>query len=306
MNERHDEFRDLCALYALGSLGETDRARFEAHLQTGCIACAAELAECIEGTIALAHTVATPPDPKLRARVLAAIGMEARESARLEAVTTPEPSATAATDEPGIPAAGRWARTTAPRPDWAPRRTRLPDEPKRRFLRIPLVASLGWAAAIAAAILGVVEQKAVQQLERETASLRESQRQLESQLFEERRWAATMASPAARTALFTPTGAQGGDLSGWARYDASTQRAIIVLENLRLEPGHDFELWAIGPHGPRSLGVIQVESGGRAFVRLTRVVIPADLAAFAVSYEAKGGSPNPTAPAGPVVLVGNL
>ena len=41
MSERPDEFRHLCALYALGSLDEAEAARFEAHLRTGCSACQA-------------------------------------------------------------------------------------------------------------------------------------------------------------------------------------------------------------------------------------------------------------------------
>jgi anti-sigma-K factor RskA len=281
MSERPDEFRHLCALYALGSLDEAEAARFEAHLRTGCSACEAELAQCFEATYVLAKAVASPPDPALRARVLQDIANAA--------------------DSP--------ARSTSDAPV-RPRHVALPPNPgrrDRRIVRFPaIVATLGWAAAIAAAILGAVEQRVVRQLESEMTALRVQQTQLESQLLEERRWATTMASPAARTAVFAPTGAGGSNVSGWALYDPSTQRAIVVLENLQLEPGHDFELWAIGPRGPRSLGVIQVEFGGRAVVRLTRVVVPADLAAFAVSYEAAGGSPNPTAPAGPVVMVGNL
>ena len=283
MSERPDEFRHLCALYALGSLDEAEAARFEAHLRTGCSGCETELAQCFEGTYALANTVATPPDPALRTRVMQEIGNAA------------------AADSP--------ARSTSDAPV-RPRPVTLPPDPgrrERRIVRFPtVVATLGWAAAIAAAILGAVEQRVVRQLESELTALRVQQTQLESQLLEERRWATTMASPAARTAVFAPTSAGGSNVSGWALYDPSTQRAIVVLENLQLEPGHDFELWAIGPRGPRSLGVIQVEVGGRAVVRLTRVVVPADLAAFAVSYEAAGGSPNPTAPAGPVVMVGNL
>ncbi len=282
MSERHDEFRDLCALYALGSLDAAETARFEAHRRTGCSGCEAELAQCFEGTYALASTVATPPDPALRSRVMQDI------------------TNAAAADSPA----------TSPDSGVRPRLVALPPDPgrrDRRIVRFPaVVAALGWAAAIAVAILGAMEQRVVRQLESEMTALRAQQAQLESQLLDERRWATTMASPAARTAVFAPTGAASGDLSGWALYDPSTQRAIVVLENLRLEPGHDFELWAIGPRGPRSLGVIQVEFGGRAVVRLTRVVVPADLAAFAVSYEAAGGSPNPTAPAGPVVMVGSL
>ncbi len=274
MSERHDEFRDLCALYVLGSLEPREQALLEAHLRTGCSGCEEEIAACSEGGFAIAASAARDPDPELRGRVLQAIAVE-----------------------PGPAAAQR------PRPVPPP-----PPEPRRdrRFVRFPVIAALGWAAALAAAFVGHLEQRAVRRLEREMTALRDEQSRLETRLAEERLWGTSMASPAARTAVLAPTGAGRGEISGWALYDPSSQRAIVVLENLQLEPGHDFELWAIGPQGPRSLGVIQVETGGRALVRLTRVVVPADLAAFAVSYEASGGSPNPTAPAGPVVLAGSI
>jgi hypothetical protein len=151
-----------------------------------------------------------------------------------------------------------------------------------------------------------IQQRTLSNLSAEIASLRDQQAQLQRQLIEEQQWTASMASPIARVAFFAPTPDGAPNLSGWALYDPTSRRAILVLENLRAESDRDFELWAIRSGGPRSLGVITTDARGRALVRLSDIEDPTDLAAFAISNEAKGGSPNPNAPAGPVVLVGSL
>ena len=297
MSVRHDEWTELCALYALCALDAAESSRFETHLATPCHDCARVLAECAEGVSALAASAATPPAPALRTRILDAIAAEEglAGGAKEEKAKRVERAAEESAYPPPLPPPTRIQRLDTER-----------ERSDRRIVRIPFVAALGWAAALAAALLGIVEQRTVRRLESETVALRQQQARLEDHLAEEQRWAATMSSPAARTAILAATTQDRAGLSGWALYDPSAQRAVVVLENLQLEPGHDFQLWAIGPHGPRSLGVIQVETGGRAFMRLTRVVVPADISAFAVSYEAKGGSPNPTAPVGPVVMAGTL
>jgi hypothetical protein len=173
-------------------------------------------------------------------------------------------------------------------------------------VRFSLLAGLGWAAAVVFAVLGMFEQRAARQLQAELGALRVRHTLLEQQLAEERRWAAAMAAPTARVAALAPTPAGKPKQAGWALYDPSSRRAVVVLQNLEPEPGHDFELWGIGSRGPRSLGVIAVEPSGRAVVRLPHIDDPADLTAFAVSFESRGGSPNHQAPMGPVVMVGSL
>jgi anti-sigma-K factor RskA len=273
----HDEIRELCALYALGVLEEADRVRLEAHLGAGCAECEQELAACTEGVLALAASApATPPSPALRARILQAVR---------------EPRASRAAAAVAAAAAERRAE---------------PHPVRRPVVRFSLLAGLGWAAAVVFAVLGMFEQRAVHQLQAELGALRVRHTLLEQELAEERRWAAAMAAPTVRVAALAPTSAGKPAQAGWALYDPSSRRAILVLQNLEPEPGHDFELWGIGSRGPRSLGVIAVEPNGRAVVRLPHVADPADLTAFAVSYESRGGSPNHQAPTGPVVMVGSL
>ena len=74
------------------------------------------------------------------------------------------------------------------------------------------------------------------------------------------------------------------DLRAEVTYDPDTHRAIVRFTNYRPKAGRDYELWVV-PAGeqPRSLGVI---SGRREVV----VRGLPDIAAFAVSEEAAGGS----------------
>jgi anti-sigma-K factor RskA len=270
MSERHDEWIELCAGHALGSLSEADRVRLETHVATGCEECRAAIREFADATLAIAAAApAVAPPAGVRARVLEAV-------------------------------------SAAP----GPARARLQEcegDGTRRGRVVPFpVAALGWAAAAALLIVSVVQYRAVRALEARLDEVGAQQEQLARQLGDEREWAASMASPAAKTTLLAPTPAGAKALSGWALYDPSGRRAILVLENLELEPGHDYELWAIRGDGPRSLGLIAVEPGGRALVRLPEIPDPAGIAAFAVSYEAKGGSPDKRSPGGPVVMVGSL
>jgi anti-sigma-K factor RskA len=185
------------------------------------------------------------------------------------------------------------------------------DAPRRRSAgegtaRSTPLPWMGWALAAAFAAIAFFQFRTVEDLKGQLAGVESAQTDLATRLDDERQWTASMASPAAKVAFLTPTPDAREDWAGWGLYDPASKRAIIVLENLELTPDHDFELWAIGSDGPRSLGVVEIDAGGRALVRLPRVEDAPDLSAFAVSYEAKGGSPNPRQPAGPVVMVGNL
>ena len=74
----HEQFLDDLALYALGTLGESERAALEAHLAQ-CAACRRELQELWGdiGLLGLTTIGATPP-PHARARLLSALAKEPR------------------------------------------------------------------------------------------------------------------------------------------------------------------------------------------------------------------------------------
>ena len=95
-------------------------------------------------------------------------------------------------------------------------------------------------------------------------------------------------------------------MSARATYDPASRRAVIVFENITVPSGKDLELWALRGAGVASLGLIHPDENGRAVLRLEDVGDPAELAGFAVSLEAAGGSPSKTAPGGPVVMAGKF
>ena len=70
-----DETCEAAALYALGSLSQSESERFEQRLRSGCPLCLAELENCQEAAeLMLLATDAVEPDPGLEARLLARIG----------------------------------------------------------------------------------------------------------------------------------------------------------------------------------------------------------------------------------------
>jgi anti-sigma-K factor RskA len=77
----HDEYRDDCAAYALGALGEDEVAALHAHLET-CDECRLQLERLAAVTEALGRAVSPlAPPPALRARVLDAVAAEAGQLA---------------------------------------------------------------------------------------------------------------------------------------------------------------------------------------------------------------------------------
>jgi len=268
----HEHYLDLCAGQALDCLDVADREELEAHLRSGCPECEAALGEFSRASVLLAASsspVAAASD--LRDRVLAA-ALEAR-------------------------------------PGRGPSRV-VEGKPAR-----PLFAwTSGFAAAAAVlAVVAVFGWIQAGRLARELSSLRiesEANRDriagLEAVLDDQERWRRVLGATDARVAVLSPTPAGQSQARGRAVYDPGTRRAVVVLENLQVPSGRDYQLWAIRGAAPVSLGLIKVDTQGKAEVHLEDVGGPESLNAFAVSLEQAGGSPNPTAPTGPVVMLGKL
>ena len=75
----HEELRDHYELYAIGLADEPERNEIREHLGRGCEVCMTEMKRA-RGTAALllAGAPETAPSPKLRRRILAAVGFEQR------------------------------------------------------------------------------------------------------------------------------------------------------------------------------------------------------------------------------------
>jgi anti-sigma-K factor RskA len=89
-------------------------------------------------------------------------------------------------------------------------------------------------------------------------------------------------------------------------FDAASRRLLVTP--VTLDPGKgDAELWVIpvGNTVPVSLGVIDAKVAGSHQVDVPRAALLATGATFAISQEARGGSPTGAAQ-GPIVASGKL
>ena len=280
MIAHRDEHLDLCAALVTGSLDEADRFELERHLAGGCAQCERAISELSQGVERLAASATQAlPSPRLRERVLLQVRAEATGSR-----------------EHDLPPATEERRRTGSR--------RMIDLPARPRPMWP-----AWALAAAASLLAFATfsyWRQAQVLDGQLRSARDRVARVERELEEERAWAAVAASPGARVAELAP---QPGGVSlprVRAVYDPRSRRAIIAFDGLVTPAGSDFELWAVLPDGPKSLGVVRPDAAGHAEVRVPDAGDPTGLSAFAVSLEREGGSTDPRKPGGPVVLAGAL
>ncbi len=270
MTPHKDEYLELCPGYVLGNLTEEEARTLEAHLAEGCPACETEISRLGRGAMAFASATPRLLEPSsLRARVLDTVLRE------------------------GVQREGQRERRRAPIP-----------LPRRRTAPV-----LGWTFAVAAVLIAafaVHEWRAASRLEQDLAAARQEVTRLNQQIQSEREWAAVATAPQTRTIELKPTPAGEPQLHARVTYDPSTRRALVAVSAFVTPPGKDYQLWAITKTGPISLGLVRTDPQGRALIRLNDAGDPFTLAAFAVSLENAGGAPTPTAPAGPVVMVGKI
>ncbi len=86
----HEQWEELAAAHALGSLEPEDEQRFEAHLLT-CRECAAVQAdtEAVMAELATTADQVAPP-PELKARLMAAIHEESDDQPRMAVISSPD------------------------------------------------------------------------------------------------------------------------------------------------------------------------------------------------------------------------
>ncbi len=279
MSGHREEHFALCAGGVLGALDEPERRVLEQHLAEGCPDCEAELRRLADGAVLLAASApqVTAP-PALKSKVFDRIRAEGVER-------SPAP-----------------ARSTA---------RKVVELPPRRS-SAPLV----WAFAAAAAVLAVTSVSmwsTGQRLRGDLVAVRaqlDTQRQQladkQQELAEAQRWSELVEGAGTRLVDLQITPAGNAILKARALYDPQSHRAMIVFSNFTPPSGSDYELWALRDGKPASLGVIHADASGRAIIKLPDTGDPTNLGAFAVSLEKAGGSTTPTAPQGPVVMVGML
>jgi anti-sigma-K factor RskA len=277
VSEHHEDYLDRCAAEALGCIDPVDRRLLDEHLELGCSECEAALVEFSKAVVLLAASASTrQPGSSVRGRVLAA-------------AAGPRPDGRSSANGPGA------ALTVVPRAQssWT------------RWVPAALAAGLAVAA-----VGGWVEIRNLRgeigasqsELQRFRSSLEESQRELK----DEQLWAAVLGSPSVCVVPLqvTPDGQSG--LLARAIYEPETQRAVLLVQNLKAPGGRDYQLWEIRGAAPRSLGLIKTDAAGHAVLRLENLGERTGLSAFAISLEPQGGAPTRDKPTGPVVMVGTV
>jgi anti-sigma-K factor RskA len=300
---RHEDYKQLLALEAVGALDDEERARLGGHLPS-CPECREELREMSDAAASLLYTVApVRPSPETRSNILA----------RVRAVDPSEifvdPSEVAASPKAVDPSEAR-------------DRSRSSDgtrDPRALLGRLSLWQLFAWrpalgfgaaAAALAVVLLGLTSLSLWNRnnsLSAEVASLHNRLREAQGEVTDQRE---QLASARNVEELLSSPGVRVAELSGktpapqahaMLAYDRSTGRAVVMATGLPPCPeGHAYQLWLIADNKPLPGGTFKTDAQGRA--RMSDRLPPNHSApAFAVTLEREGGVP---APQGDIFLVG--
>jgi anti-sigma-K factor RskA len=298
VSEHVEEHLELCAALALGAITARDRESLAQHIAEGCPECEAALADYERAAVLLAASVPPAmPRPEVLEQLMQKVESGSNGKAS-DADASPRATGSSGSSMSARPAPSRPASKVIPLA-------------KGRSFEMP---EWGWMAAAAGfavttLLMGVWAFQLggdVRRLREELSDNGKVIASLNEQLGDEQHWSEVMTSPESRFAVLSATPSADLVMRGRVTFNPTTQRAVVVFENLRPTPGKAYELWAIFDTTPTSLGMIQTDDSGRAIVRIEKIGDPNHLVAFAVSLENPGGSPNKNAPAGPVVLLGKV
>jgi anti-sigma-K factor RskA len=258
----HEEFDELLALHAIGALDGDDRERLEAHLATGCAACAADLAEFERAGALLAWAPApvTPP-AALRERLLDSLEVR--------------------------PATPRGPIPFPPRIQ--------SGAPRSRPAAVAAAAVLLAAAAIAIVFLTtalIAAQSKLDESIRQLADARTREREKEAKLEKQDRMLGVVADPGVRIVPLSAGATAASSIS--VAWNAKAQRGLLVARNLpKVAPNRSYELWLIADGKPVPAAVFNTDGDGNAVIETDRIPAAAPQM-FAITEEPAGGSPAPT------------
>lgn len=301
---RHEDYKQLLALEAVGALDVEERARLEGHLPS-CAECREEVRELADAAASLAYTVApVQPPPSMRADILARVRAIAPSEVFVdssEAVDSPE-AVDSSEARDGRRAPARGVSDVRPLLGGFSLWQLLTGRP-----------ALGFGAAAAAVALVLLGATALslwsrnQSLSAEVARLYDRLRATESEASAQREQLASardvkdlLSSPGVRvTELAGKTPAPGG--RAMLAYDRSTGRAVIMATGLPPCPeGHAYQLWLIADNKPLPGGTFKADAEGHAEMA-DRLPAGHTAPTFAVTLEREGGVPSPE---GDIFLVG--
>ena len=86
--------------------------------------------------------------------------------------------------------------------------------------------------------------------------------------------------------------------------DEASNSGVLVIAGLsQLEPGKTYQVWLIDASGPKSAGLLTVDSNGQAVLVVTSELTIGEFDALGISIEPEGGSDQPT---GEIVVLSDL
>ncbi|HEX8286124.1 MAG TPA: anti-sigma factor [Pyrinomonadaceae bacterium] len=299
---RHEDYKQLLALEAVGALDRDERARLDGHLSS-CAECREELREMADAAASLAYTVApVQPPPSMRADLLARVRAVVPSEVFVDPSEAVDPSESRGPLAAAREAAGGGRRDARSLLDGFSLWQLLTGRPALGFGAAAAVLAL---VLLGAATLSLWGRN--QTLSAEVARLYDRLRATESEVNTQRE---QLASARDVKDLLSSPGVRVAELSGktpapeghaMLAYDRSTGRAVIMATGLPPCPeGHAYQLWLIADNKPLPGGTFKTDAGGRA--QMADRLPPGHAApTFAVTLEREGGVP---APQGDVFLVG--
>jgi len=155
--------------------------------------------------------------------------------------------------------------------------------------------ALGWAAAVAAVVIGVVLRQQNSDLHRRVGELESISSRQDRQLLEAKQLLATLTSPDAEHFTLV-AGTTRPQPEGKAIYIRGTGSLVFLASNMQAPPSQKiYELWLIPKNGvPIPAGLFKPDTSGAAVVIRPPLPAGVEAKAFAITIEPEAGSSAPT------------
>jgi anti-sigma-K factor RskA len=261
------QIEELLPFYALDALTDEEREQVEAYLREHPEA-RQQLDEMGRAVAALPYgTSPIEPAPRTKEALMARLAVDQKSRASKET--------------------GRQEQALRPR--------------VRRFESI--FQALSFGAAVVAILWAVILNIQLSQLRHEVSMLSEalvaqsnSLEQINQKLSQ---------TPVAETVTISLKGTDvRPQAQGQLIADPNSQSAVLVITGLGpLEPGKTYQVWLIDSSGPKSAGLLSVDSKGQAVLIVTSDETISSFQSLGISVEPEGGSQQPT---GDIVVLSDL
>lgn len=274
----HEEYKEMLAEHALGTLDAKEATALEAHLAT-CDDCRRELAAWLDTAAALSYSAPRAEPPvALRSRLLENIRNTKQETAN-RALLRREDSAVEETRQ------ARPATTNV---------IPMPERSRPRFRALEkfgaLAASLAFIAFIITLVVLWNRNRAMQA---EMARLNRDLQTTQQQLKRAQETSEMFTAPGTRVATLTGTEMAPRAYARLA-YNQSGSAMMIADELPPAPPGKDYQIWFITDGKPVPGGVFKPDARGHVEMHDRIPAAAQGAAAFAITLEPQGGTLAPT------------